>query len=171
MFTPHLTALLVLASAASADAVGAQDAKVTIRNDTGGVAACYRFAAGGVTSERAIDTCTRAIAASADHPLNLTASTVNRGVIYYNAAEYARAVEDFSTAIDTYETRNPIVFVNRGLAYEGLRPGDPILEKRARADYEAALAISPDSATAKRRLKMLDRPFLERRDPPQRIIS
>ena len=167
MFTPLLTTLLLLGAAPG----GAQDGKVTIQGNTSAVTACFRYAARGAVSERAIHTCSRAIEASANHPLNRTASTVNRGVIYYNAAEYALAIEDFSRAIDTYEARNPIVFVNRGLAYESLRPGDPIYERRARADYEMALSINPDSPTAKRRLKMLDRPFLERRDPPARIIS
>ena len=147
-----------------------EDAQV-ILGDMDAVTRCYRFARSGTATDRAISTCTRAIEASARHPFNRTASTVNRGVVLYNAAEYARAIEDFGTAIDVYRTRNPKVFVNRGLAYESAAPGDAAYEARARADYEAALALSPEARTAKRRLEALERPYLERRDRPQRVIS
>lgn len=148
----------------------AQDADGTVLVSDDLIDACYRYARRGVATEEAVRVCTRAIEL-ARAPLNRTASTVNRGVVLFNAAEYERAIADFTTAIDAYRTRNPKVFVNRGLAYEQARPGDAGYEARARADYETALSIAPGSPTAKRRLEALERPFIERRPLTIRSIT
>ena len=170
---PALSCLLFVAGAALSQD-GAQDgAELGNRVTLGGgeaVTACYQAARRGAATEAAVRVCTRAIE-TATRPINRTASTVNRGVIHFGAAEYELAIADFTTAIDDYGTRNPRVFVNRGLAFEQVRPGDPAFEARARADYEAALSISPENATAKRRLDALGRPFLERRPPTGRTVT
>ena len=135
------------------------------------VRACYRAAQRGEASPEAISVCTEAIELSARHPFNRTASTVNRGVLLFNAADYDGALEDFTTAIEDYGTKNPKVFVNRGLAYEAARPGHPPYEVRARADYERALESAPGNKIARRRLKALERPFIERRPLNIRTIT
>ena len=157
------------ASGARPQAQAGGDSRTIVANGDA-VSACYRFARRGVATDEAIRTCTRAME-TATTPLNRTASTVNRGVVLFNAAEYERAVADFTTAIEAHRSRNPRVFVNRGLSYEQARPGDPAYEARARADYETALSISPASPTAKRRLKALERPFIERRPLSIRTIT
>ena len=169
-----LVPLAILLSAPSAVAAppgeaSALDNRTTLSNSDA-IAACYRFARRGIATDEAIRTCTEAVE-KATVPINRTASTVNRGVVLFNAAEYERAIADFTTAIDTYRSRNPKIFVNRGLAYEQARPGDADYEARARADYETTLEIAPNSPTAKRRLKALERPFIERGPMPIRSIT
>ena len=164
------SSLTMLLTAAASQEERADDTARTVLGNSDSVATCYRYARRGVATEEAVRVCTRAIQTAA-HRLNRTASTVNRGVVLFNAAEYELAIADFTTAIEDYGTRNPKVFVNRGLAFEQARPGDPTYEARARADYEAALAIAPGSPTAKRRLKSLERPFIERRPLSIRTIT
>ena len=168
---PAAAPILALTLGAAAPPPGeTEETARTVVGNSGAVAACYRYARTGVATEEAIRVCSRAIETAA-HKINRTASMVNRGVVLFNAAEYERAVADFTTAIEEYRTRNPKVFVNRGLALERARPGDPTYEARARADYETALEIAPNSPTATRRLKALERPFIERRPLTIRTIT
>ena len=131
---------------------------------------CFRQAQRRRAGPDALRICTLAIERSRTAH-NRKASHVNRGVIRYNAADYALAIEDFTAAIEDYGSKDARVFVNRGLAYEMVAPGDPKREALARADYEAALRARPDNKVAASRLEALKLPYLERRPLRYRTIT
>ena len=89
---------------------------------------------------------------------------VNRGVIRYNLGDYEDAIDDFSAALDLDINVKAKVLVNRGLSYESLGA-----DRRARRDYESALAFNPGNDTARRRLEELKKPIYERSRLPTRI--
>jgi tetratricopeptide (TPR) repeat protein len=90
----------------------------------------------------------------------------NRGVIQFHSGDYEAAVLDFTAALDLGIFLPSRLHVNRGLAYEVLR-----YDALARADYRAALAISPGNEIAKRRLAELEKPFYERSQIPRKITA
>ena len=65
----------------------------------------------------------------------------NRGIGFYNKGDYARAISDYTTAINLGAKANR--YDNRGLAYHKVHDYD-----RAIADYTTAIRIDPRFADA-----------------------
>jgi tetratricopeptide (TPR) repeat protein len=114
---------------------------------------CYR--ATGDT-DKAIDDFTRAIEmiesgnASSYTSLDISRTYTRRGVLFYEAASYAKAIADLDRAIETlpdYDTP----YLYRGLSYWELGDRD-----RAAQDFRQVLAVSSDEDTRQRALDALN---------------
>lgn len=75
---------------------------------------------------------------------------VNRGNLLFLSRHFARAVGEYTRAIELNLTRLYIVYYNRALAYEKMGELD-----RARADYARALELMPGWSRAQNRLNRL----------------
>jgi len=85
----------------------------------------------------AIDTCTALIDSGQLPGKNLSAAYTNRGLAYYEQADYDHAIADFDAALKN-EPSDVDAFNDRGLAY--YQKGD---DKRAIADYDTAITLRP----------------------------
>jgi tetratricopeptide (TPR) repeat protein len=112
--------------------------------------ACYQHARNELSTPQAIDQCTNALTLEPLRRHDRAATYVNRGIVYMNQRAYARALEDFETAISLEpelaeghinrgavllaqdDFAGAIAAIDRGLA---LNPEDP-----ARAYYNRGVA-------------------------------
>ena len=69
-----------------------------------------------------------------------------RGLIFMSKGEYAKAIEDYSKAIDN-EPAHPLAFNKRGQAYLEMREYDEAVE-----DFKEVIQLKPNDAQAKQNL-------------------
>lgn len=127
---------------------------------------CYENARDGALGAEALLPCDQSLQTEQLSGRRRAVVYTNRGVINFNSGDYEASAVDFTAALDLGIFLRARVLVNRGLAYEVLR-----YEALARADYRAALEISPGNDTAKRRLAELEKPLYERTQIPRRITA
>lgn len=159
-----LALCLLIAAPAAAEDDSQSKFTVTIGGAPQSFLDCYANAQSGDVSPAAIAPCDRSLEKESLTERQKAVVYVNRGVIRFNIGDYSAAVADFTDALDLRIFARARTYVNRGLSFEAMGR-----DRRARADYEAALEINSNHPIATRRLQELDKPLYERSKPPRRI--
>lgn len=81
----------------------------------------------------------------------LVHALINRGNVLVRMKRFQEALEDYDQAVFYSEGRDPIVFFNRSLAYEGLGRG-----AEAREDLVRAVQLAPESSAYREALASLE---------------
>lgn len=97
--------------------------------------------------EEALKDFTRAL----DMENALVHALINRGNVLVRMKRFQEALADYDQAVFYSEGRDPLVFFNRSLAYEGLGRG-----AEAREDLVRAVKLAPESTAFKEALASLE---------------